>query len=363
MKKIDPFTRTPGVAGAAFIDTHHADGIIENIESAESSKYVYKIVGLRGSGKSVEYRKIMNTMSERKGWLVYTLSAGGDPASTLIAKLSKESFIDSKKHTTVVHTGAAAEAGAFVFKGKADLAVSKTTEENALFFSKEAELEYMIGEANDKGYKVLIGIDDIAKTTQMTEFLSIIGALLLDNKKKIYFICTGLAKNIEDFANEPNLTFFKRSDLIEIGELDKFEIASMYRKLLGTDEKEAVRLSKFTEGYAYAYQVLGSLYFNKKSQEDLEDLIPEFDKIMFRDSYDLIWNSLTPAEQELTKLIVDSATGKVADIKAKMKNPGSYDTLRSRLDNKHLVDISEHGYIKICLPRFKEYVTLWHGNE
>ena len=82
------------------------------------------------------------------------------------------------------------------------------------------------------------------------------------------------------------------------------------RKLLEVDDKEAVRLSKFTEGYAYAYQVLGSLYFNKKSQEDLEDLIPEFDKILFRDSYDLIWKSLTPAEQELTKLIVNSDTGR-----------------------------------------------------
>ena len=69
MQRINPFTRTPGVAGAAFIDMHYADEIIRNFESELSSRYVYKIVGLRGSGKSVEYSKIINRMSEKRGGL------------------------------------------------------------------------------------------------------------------------------------------------------------------------------------------------------------------------------------------------------------------------------------------------------
>ena len=48
--KISPFTRTPGIAGGALIETHFADEIIMNFESADSYKYVYKIEGLRGSG-------------------------------------------------------------------------------------------------------------------------------------------------------------------------------------------------------------------------------------------------------------------------------------------------------------------------
>lgn len=53
--KISPFTQTPGIAGRALIETHFSDEIIANFESRDSYKYVYKIVGLRGSGKSVEY--------------------------------------------------------------------------------------------------------------------------------------------------------------------------------------------------------------------------------------------------------------------------------------------------------------------
>ncbi len=361
MAKTNPFTRTPGVAGAALIDTHYADEIIRNFNSDLSSKYVYKIVGLRGSGKSVEYRKIINQLSGSDGWLVYTLSAASDPISTLISMLSRESFIDDRLHSTAVSAGGAAEAGGMILKRSTDLKITRTTEKNPNYYSAEAELSEMIQKANDKGYKVLVGIDDIAKTPDMIKFLSIWGAMLLDDKKKIYFVCTGLAKNIEDFTDEPNLTFFKRSDPVETGPLNKYEIALMYRKLLEVDEEESVRLAKFTCGYAYAYQVLGSLYFDKRNQDTLEDIIPEFDKIMFGDSYDLIWKSLTAAEQDLVRLIVSSPTGKASEIKTGMSHPQGYDSLRQRLRNKHLINTDERGYIRINLPRFREYVLLWHS--
>ena len=43
-----------------------ADGIIANFQSDESAKYVYKITGLRGSGKSVEYGRIIRTLKDEK---------------------------------------------------------------------------------------------------------------------------------------------------------------------------------------------------------------------------------------------------------------------------------------------------------
>ncbi len=363
MKRTDPFTRTPGVAGNAFINMHYSDEIINSFENEDSSRYVYKIVGLRGSGKSVEYRKVINHFTEKKGWLTYTLSAAGDPVSTLIAKLSKEEFIDDKRHRASVSAAASAGADALIFKGKADLSITKTAEDNPLYYSPEAELSEMIDEANSNGFRILVGIDDIARTPEMVKFLSIWGAMLLEDRKRIYFVCTGLAKNIEDFTDEPNLTFFKRSDPVEISSLNKYEISMMYQKLLKVDEKEAVKLSKFTCGYAYAYQVLGSLYFNKAREETLEDLIPSFDKILFADSYDLIWKSLTDSERQLVWSIVTSDSGKASEIKARMNSPSGYASLRSRLMNKHLINTEERGYVKIDLPRFREYVILWHDES
>ena len=357
--RIDPFTRTPGVAGAAFIDMHYADEIIANFESDLSSKYVYKIVGLRGSGKSVEYGKIINNISQKDNWLVYTLSAAGDPTTTLISKLSREDFIDEKVHETSISAGGSAEIGISLVKGSADATVTRTSQVNPMYYSEEAILGEMLQKANDSGKKVLVGIDDIASTPEMVKFLSLWGSLLLEEKREIYFVCTGLHQNIEAFSREPNLTFFKRSDLIEIKALDMFSISAMYQNLLGVNEEDSVKMAKFTKGYAYAYQVLGSLYFNQSEPKDIEKLVPDFDKIMFRDSYELIWNTLTRAEKDMVRDIV-STSGKAADIKKRMKSPSSYSSLRSRLESKHLINTETYGYVSIDLPRFEKFVLLWH---
>jgi hypothetical protein len=158
-----------------------------------------------------------------------------------------------------------------------------------------------------------------------------------------------------------NLTFFKRADTIEMKPLNKFDIKYMYEKLLKVDSDEAKRIEELTKGYAYAYQVLGSLYFYKKESEKLEDIIPDFERILFRDSYDLIWQSLTPAEKEVVKCIYKTKNGKAEDIKALMKKPSNYTVYRERLINKHLVNTKERGFLQINLPLFDRFIEIW-GN-
>ncbi len=359
--KTDPFTRTPGIAGKAYIDNGVADEIITSFCSTESSKYVYKITGLRGAGKSVEYSKVIQTLKKEKGWLVYTLSASGDAIPTLIAKLSEEKFIGSKKMTTSISSTTSVGGNAVVVSGNESVNVSRTTAENDHYYSDEAALSKMITEANKKNYKVLIGIDDISKTPQMVRLLSIIGAMLLEGAQ-LYLVVTGLSENIESFSSEKNLTFFKRADSREIKTLNRIDIAYMYEKLLGVDSKEAKELESLSKGYAYAYQVLGSLYFSKKKTDRLEDIMPDFERIMFRDCYELIWKSLTEGEKEFVRCILQTKSGRAEEIKALMSNSASYPVYRDRLINKHLVDGDVRGCLKINLPRFDKYIEIW-GND
>ena len=356
--KTDPFTRTPGIAGEAYIDNGIADEIINSFTSEGSAKYVYKITGLRGSGKSVEYSKIIRCLKEKKDWLVYTLSSTGDVVRTLIAKLSMESFIDSKHTVTTVNSTTSLGGNAIVMTGSESLSMSKTTEENEKYYSDEADHSRMISKANKEKYKVLIGVDDISKTPEMVRLLSMTGAMLLEGLQ-IYLVVTGLSENIEDFSSEKNLTFFKRADTKEIKALNKYDIVYMYEKLLAVNTEEARSMGDLTQGYAYAYQVLGSLYYAKKDNEELDDIIPDFERIMFRDSYDLIWKSLTPAEKEVVRCIYKTKDGKAEDIKALMKKPNTYSVYRDRLMNKHLVDGDTRGYLRIRLPRFDKYVEVW----
>lgn len=360
MHKTDPFTRTPGIAGKAYIDNGIADEIINNLRNEESSKYVYKITGLRGSGKSVEYSKIIRTLKEDSNWLVYPLSASGEVLSTLISKISMEKFIDSKSVTTSVSSTTSVGGNAFVVSGNESFNIQRTIMDNEHMHSDEALLTEMIKAANEKKYKVLVGIDDIAKTKDTVRLLSIIGSMLLEGLQ-IYLVVTGLSENIEDFSSEKNLSFFKRADSKEIKALNKFDIVYMYEKLLGVDSKKAKMLEELSMGYAYAYQVIGSLYFGKKENESLEDLMPEFDRILFRDSYELIWQSLTNTEKDIVRCIYKTKDGKAEDIKSLMENPANYPMYRNRLINKHVVDGDNRGYLTINLPHFDKFIELW-GN-
>ena len=358
MYKTDPFTRTPGIAGKAYIDNGIADEVIRNFNSDESSKYVYKITGLRGSGKSVEYSKIIRILKDDKKWLVYPLSSSGEAVTTLISKLSMEKFIDSKRTTTALSSTTSVGGNSIIISGNESINIQRTFSDNDHLYSDEATLTKMIETANKNKYKVLIGIDDISKTKEIVKLLSIIGSMLLEGLN-IYLVVTGLSENIEEFSTEKNLTFFKRADSIEIKGLNKFDITYMYKKLLGVDSAEAKRIEEITKGYAYAYQVLGSLYFGKKENETLNDIIPNFERILFRDSYELIWQSLTNAEKELVRCIYKTADGKAENIKAFMKKPSNYSVYRDRLIKKHLVNADIRGHLKINLPRFDKYIEIW----
>ncbi len=360
MGKTDPFTKTPGIAGKAYINNNVAREIIDSFCDKDASKYIYKITGLRGSGKSVEYHKILTTLKEKNDWKVYSISAESDNAvKTLIAKLSAEDFINSKTTTTSVSSNTKVEGDLKIVSGSEEITFSKHISDNSDYYSDEATLSSMISIANKKKYKILIGIDDIAKTKAMVKFLSIIDSIILEGAQ-LYLVVTGLSENIEDFASEKTLSFFKRSDAIEVKPLSKYDIFYMYKKLLKVDDEEAKMLEALTAGYAYAYQVLGSLYYKKNTEESIDDLMEEYERTLFKDSYDLIWKKqLTPGEKDFIKCVCQTKDGKASDIIAKMKKPGNYSMFRERLISKHIIDCEERGYIKLRLPRFDRFIKLW----
>mgnify|MGYP007069944599 CR=1 FL=1 len=198
--KTDPFTRTPGIAGKAYIDNGIADEIIASFCDKNASKYVYKITGLRGAGKSVEYSKVIQTLKKKKDWLVYPLSASGDAVATLISKISMEKFINSTSVTTTVNSTTSVTGNAYIISGNESINASRTISDNEHYYSNEAALTKMIDIANKKNYRVLVAIDDISKTREMLSLLSIIGSMQLEGLQ-VYLLVTGLAENIEDFSS------------------------------------------------------------------------------------------------------------------------------------------------------------------
>lgn len=355
-KLVSPFTTTPGIAGPAYINIHCADEIIENFGSNYSTQYVYKILGLRGSGKSVEYKRVMDYFDSRDDWKVYGLAAGGDPVHTILSALSREKEVTSLHNTVENVVSGSIAGGAIISEVNATASKKSITASNPNYFSAEDDIQKMCREICSKGFSILIGIDDIAYSDSMSKFLSIVGKLVLDSNIKIRLIATGLEKNIEQFLDVAHLSFFARPKPYIIKALNLNEVAIMYRNLLGIDTTDARMLAEISRGYAWGYQLLGDEYFCKSKNDTIEDVFKNFDMRM-ASTYDLIWNSLTSSEREFIKVAVNSETGSRSEIEPLVSG---YSQHRQSLKKKHVIDASENGYIKINLPRFKEYIeTEW----
>jgi len=351
-KSISPFTTTPGIAGPAYINTHCADEIIDNFESAFSTQYVYKILGLRGSGKSVEYKRIMDHFSGKDNWKVYGLSSGGAPAQTLLSAISREKEVNSASKTTETTASGTIGGNLILASGSTSISRKYTSAPNPNYYSQEDELEKMCMELCHQGYSILIGIDDIAVSEAMIEFLSIVGKFLLNPDINIRLVTTGLEKNIEQFVEVPHLSFFARPKPYIITTLNLNDVARMYQKLLGINTADARALAELSRGYAWGYQLLGDIYYGKSDSDSLDDILREFDSRM-ASTYDLIWNTLTPSEREMVRIIVNSKTGLRSEIEP---NVSGYSQHRQGLKKKHIIDTSVSGSVRINLPRFKEYI-------
>lgn len=345
----NPFTHSYGNAGKAYIDMEWSKKVIDNFLYDEPSEYVYKITGVRGSGKTVVLSDIIRYFNApefaEQGWLVYDLSSARDPLHTLVAFLAKEDFAGGERRTSSVHIGASV--------GIVNAGVQRTADKSDLYYDDEAELDSLLNLAFDKEKKILVCIDDISKTDAMVAFCSVY-AKYIRVSKPLYFVCTGLFSNLNALGKVRNLTFFKRSADIEVGALSDVSITMKYKKFLGVDMPEARKLAAMTKGYAYAYQVLGSLYFDKKEDEPWESVIGDFDEELFRQSYEKIWEELTEGERNLARILVGSK--KRADILKEMEKPKNYSEYRSALMKNGIIRERRRGEVEFTLPHFEDYV-------
>ncbi len=354
MKNIqNPFTHTYGSAGQAYIDMKWAQKAIDNFDFDEPSEYVYKVVGVRGSGKTVVLSDIIKYYRKKenveKGWLIYDLSSARDPLHTLVSFLANESFTGSKKKKiSEINIGASVG----IFSG----GISASDVDKDAHYDDEAELDKLLNIAFENGKRILVCIDDIVKTDSMVAFCSVY-AKYIRIQKPFYFICTGLFSNVEALGRVRNLTFFRRAETIEVRALSDVSITTKYKKFLNIDMEEARTLAKITKGYAYAYQVLGSLYFNKKKTETIEDLMDDYDEQIFSQSYEKIWEELSEGERRLVKIMLDHK--KREDILAQMEKPKNYSEYRSSLIKGGIIREVRRGVIEFALPHFEEYVKYY----
>lgn len=320
----NPFTTTFSKAPEyTYISTIKTDEILENFSYENPSESVYKITGVRGSGKTVILAKIEEALrteeSKSNGWLVFDVNPTRDMLEQIAAMLQKEGF-------------------------------SKNP-----FFDIGVEIETMLQRVQENHKKILIGIDEVSKTPEMIKFTSEYGKWLRANYP-VYLVCTGLYENIQEVCNVKNLTFFRRATTIKTEPLNMVRMTEMYKSKLEIESSKAREMAACTKGYAYAFQKLGSLYFKKLPEQTLEDLIPELKTELFAYSYEKIWEEMSDTDRFLAALLTEKDEYKREEVLKLMGNrSGNYSMYRDRLLKRGILQ-ARQGYISFALPFFADYI-------
>ncbi len=356
----NPFTHTFGMEPTQYISTVQKEDIVENFSYPNPSEKCYMITGVRGCGKTVMLSKIAEELSLLDDWEIYDLNVTGDMLLQLAAKLAQHRLV--QKH--------------FV---KANIEISLPGISAGIELDKDkiydihVLIEKMVSILAEQEKKILITLDDVSATNEMREFAHTFQGLLRA-KMPVHILMTGLLSNYQEVTNDDTFkdcTFLTRAFQVQVEPLDYSQIAVSYLNIFDIDEEEAIKLAKMTKGYAFAYQVLGWLYFENKVNGKKKNLEFEYTSELIKYCYAKIWSELSEKEILITKALVQLKADeekvkrevvlKLITSQQKMSS-ATFNIYRERLIGKGIISTSQNrdGYYRINLPQFGVFVRQYH---
>ena len=356
----NPFTHTFGIEPSQYISTVQTEEIMENFSYPDPSEKCYMITGVRGCGKTVMLSKIVEGLSEGDGWIIVDLNVTSNMLLQLAAKLAQHSLVQK----------------CFV---KSNIDISLAGISLGIEFDKEkifdihVLIEKMVRALAAKKKRFLITLDDVSATKEMREFAHTFQGLLR-GKLPVHIIMTGLLANFREVTDKEEFkdcTFLMRAFQVHVEPLDCSQIAVAYLNVFGIAEADAIKLAKMTKGYAFAFQVLGWLYFEKNINGKNKNLEFEYTSELIKYCYAKIWDELTEKEIEITKALVelnaDEHKVKREEVMKHMEegskmSSATFNTYRERLIGKGIIATSKNrdGYYWIELPQFGVFVRDYH---
>ena len=345
MKENNPFSLMYGKSPYSIIARpEQYEEILNTFNSKNPSTYAYLITGIRGSGKTVMLRSIYNELSNSKNWITIDINSQGD----IIKDLSEKLLNEGKKYNLFLNWSICLDAKIF----------SLQLANKEVITNPEIIFENLLKKANENNKKILITIDEVTSSNEIKKFANFYQSMIGKNYD-IFLLMTGLKNNINALISANSSSFLSRTPKINLNPLNEISIAKEYEKLLNVDFSLAVSLSKLTKGYAFAYQVLGYLFFENNLKEISNTLLNDYDKYLQSNGYDVIWKDLTKKEQELCFAISDSLNKDTKEImKISNMKESNFQNYRNKLIEKEIIKPNGYGKIDFTLPRFKEFLDI-----
>lgn len=339
----NPFSISFGKTPHTLIQRYsQIDALYETFSQDDSPNQCFMITGVRGSGKTVVLSNISTYYKTQPDWVVIELSIEDDLLTQFENKLSTVTQI-KKAHTKKEVNFSAFGIGASISK---DTQTDLTT-----------NIAQMLEKLKKQNKHVLVLIDEVINNQSVRLFTSYF-QIFIRNEYPLYLVMTGLYDNLYDLQNNKTLTFLYRTPKIVLNPLSISAIATTYQQTLEISNEKALKMAQLTKGYAFAFQVLGSLAWQNKDKS-IEELLPEFDQYLEDYVYEKIWMEFSQKEKTIIESMVQGNT-KIKDIRESIGMSSSeMSVYRKRLSRKGVVDISTYGQMTLILPRFQNIVQTW----
>lgn len=299
----------------------------------------YIISGVQGSGKTVLLTRISRMIKENKDWIVIDLN----PNRELLSQLAAGIYENSKVKHLFLSTSFSISFKGFGFgiEGKEPVSNIKTV------------VEKMLNVIKKSNKKVLMTIDEVSNNNYMRAFAHDFQSLLRE-EYPVYILMTGLYENVSSLQNSKNLTFLYRAPKIDLEPLNIRLIEEEYKKVFKNSDDEIIaKLAILTNGYAFAYQVIGMLYAKYNNVDLIYD---ELDAYLSLYSYSKIWEELPLKEKKFLYCFKKQEMTTKEVLQESGLNQKEYSVYRDRLIKRGLLSSKKYGLILLVLPRFLEFI-------
>lgn len=339
----NPFSLSFGKKPMSLIDRDlMSNEIIESFQSENPNYQVCMISGIRGSGKTVAMTSIAQAFAKNKEWIVADLN----PESELIEDLAGQ----LANHPDLL----------MLFQqAKIDLSflgLGIHIDGASPIMTINSALDRMLDRMTKKGKSLLITIDEVVSSKEIRKFTSQF-QIYMRKGYRVFLLMTGLYENLDKLQNEKTQTFLYRAPKYILDPLHVDLIRQEYQKIFDLDMREAYEMAKITQGYSFAYQVLG--YYTWKNKNTFSQNLDQFDQTLSEYVYEKIWSE-TSAQAK--KILIGMAQTKSNSVKAIRETVGMNSSLfssyRARLLKRQIIYSPQYGSLAFTLPRFKEFVLL-----
>lgn len=339
----NPFTLMYGIKPGSTVNRYKEEN--EVLESFQSDDFIYMyfISGIRGCGKTVLLRNISEKLSFDNNWVTIDLNPRGDLISSFANKLKDEcdkfNFLKGVSISISLY------------------GITLTKENGDTITDPEIIVTHLLENLYKKNKKILLTIDEVNNTENFKKFINFYQSLI-GNKHIVYLLMTGLKENINSIMNDSASTFLTRAPKIELMPLEIPVVSLEYKKALNVDEETSVKLAKLTKGYAFAYQVLGYMFYNKNLKTINDDLIDDYHQYLWKNGYVKFWEDLTGVEKSFLIALSKAKSGSKEEILRNSNfSPTNYSQYRRRLLEKEIIFDPKYDKLEFSLPDFENFVN------